>query len=53
MKADITEHFIIIKGWIQQDITILNLYVSDYKMSNDIKSKFTELKGDVSNNINP
>ena len=43
-------HYIMIKGSIQEDITILNIYASNTGSPQYIKQLLTTLKGEINNN---
>ena len=51
VKRDKEEHYIIIKGSIQQeDITIINIYASNIGAPQYVREMLTSMKGEINNN---
>ena len=49
MKRD-KGHYILIKGSIQEDITIINIYASNIGALQYVRQKLTSMKGEINNN---
>ena len=50
VKRDKDGHYIMIKGSIQEDITIINIYASNIGALEYIKQMLTSMKGEINNN---
>ena len=50
MKRDKEGHYIMIKGSIQEDITIINIYVPNIGAPPYIRQMLTVIKGEINNN---
>ena len=50
VKRDKEEQYIMIKGSIQEDITIINIYASNIGALEYIKQMLTSMKGEIDNN---
>ena len=52
MKRDKEEHYIMIKGSIQEeDITIINIYAPNIGAKQYVRQMLTSMKGEINNNI--
>ena len=49
MKRD-KEHYIMIKGSIQEDITIINIYVPNIGAPQYVRQMLTSMKGEINTN---
>ena len=50
MKRDKEGHYIMIKGSIQEDITIINIYAPDIGAPQYVRQMLTSMKGEINNN---
>ena len=50
MKRDIDGHYIMIKGSIQEDITIINIYAPNIGTLQYVRQMLTSMKGEINNN---
>ena len=50
MKRDKEGHYIMIKGSIQEDITIINIYTTNIGALKYVRQMLTSMKGEISNN---
>ena len=50
MKRDKDGHYIMIKGSIQEDITIINIYASNIGAPQYVRQMLTSMKGEINNN---
>ena len=50
MKRDKEGHYIMIKGSIQEDITIINIYAPNIGALQYVKQMLTNMKGEINNN---
>ena len=50
MKRDKEGHYIMIKGSIQEDITIINIYVPNIGAPQYVRQMLTSMKGEINNN---
>ena len=51
MKRDKQEYYIMIKGSIQEDITIINTYAPNIGAPQYVRQTLTSMKGEINNNI--
>ena len=51
MKKDKEGHYIMIKGSIQEDITIINIYAPNTGTLQYVRQMLTSMKGEINNNI--
>ena len=51
MKRDKEGHYIMIKGSIQEDITIINTYAPNIGAPQYVRQTLTSMKGEINNNI--
>ena len=51
MKRDKEGHYIMIKGSIQEDITIINTYAPNIGAPQYVRQMLTSKKGEINNNI--
>ena len=49
VKRDKEGHYIIIKGSIQEDITIINIYAPNIGAPQYVKQMLTSMKGEINN----
>ena len=50
MKRDKEEHYIMIKGSIQEDITIINIYAPNIGALQYVRQMLISMKGEINNN---
>ena len=50
MKRDEEGHYIMIKGSIQEDITIINIYTPNIGAPHYVRQMLTSMKGEINNN---
>ena len=50
MKRDKEGHYIMIKGSIQEDITIINTYAPNIGAPQCVRQMLTSMKGEINNN---
>ena len=50
MKNDKNGHYIMIKGSIQEDVTIINIYVPNIGAPQYVRQMLTSMKGEINNN---
>ena len=50
VKRDKDEHYIMIKGSIQEDVTIVNIYAPNIGAPQHVRQMITNMKGEVNNN---
>ena len=50
MKRDKEGHYIMIKGSIQEDITIINIYAPNIGALQYVRQMLTSMKGKINNN---
>ena len=50
MKRDRKEHYIMIRGSIQEDITIINIYAPNIGAPQYVRQILTSVKGKINNN---
>ena len=50
MKRDKEGHYIMIKGSIQEDITIINIYAPNTGAPQYVRQMLTSMKGEINNN---
>ena len=50
MKRDTEGHYIMIKGSIQEDITILNIYATNIGAPQYVRKMLTNMKGEINSN---
>ena len=50
MKRDKEGHYIMIKGSIQEDITIINIYAPNIEAPQYVRQMLTSMKGEINNN---
>ena len=50
MKRDKEGHYIMTKGSIQEDITIINIYAPNIGAPHYVRQMLTSMKGEVNNN---
>ena len=50
MKRDKEGHYIMIKGSIQEDITIINIYAPNIVAPQYVRQTLTSMKGEINNN---
>ena len=50
MKRDKDGHSIMIKGSIQEDITIINIYASNIRATQYVRQILTSMKGEINSN---
>ena len=50
MKRDKEEHYIMIKGSIQEDITIINIYAPNIGVPQYVRQMLTSMKGEINDN---
>ena len=50
MKRDKEGHYIMIKGSIQEDITIINIYAPNIGAPQYVRQVLTSMKGEINNN---
>ena len=50
MKRDKDGHYTMIKGSIQEDITIINIYASNLGAPQYVRQMLTSVKGEINNN---
>ena len=50
MKRDKEGHYMMIKGSIQEDITILNIYVPNTGAPQCVRQMLTSMKGEINSN---
>ena len=50
MKRDKEGHYIMIKGSIQEDITIINIYAPNIGALQYVRQMLTSIKGGINNN---
>ena len=50
MKRDKERHYIMIKGSIQEDITIINIYACNTGAPQYVRQMLTSMKGEINNN---
>ena len=50
MKRDKEEHCIMIKGSIQEDITIINIHAPNVGASQYVRQMLTSMKGEINSN---
>ena len=50
MKRDKEGHYIMIKGSIQEEITIINIYVPNIGALQYVRQMLTSMKGEINNN---
>ena len=50
MKRDKEGHYTVIKGSIQEDITIINIYVSNIGVPQYVRQMLTSMKWEINNN---
>ena len=50
MKKDKEEHYIMIKGSIQEDVTIINIYAPNIEAPQYVRQMLTSMKGEINNN---
>ena len=50
MKRDKEGYYIMIKGLIQEDITIINIYAPNIKASQYVRLRLTRMKGEINSN---
>ena len=50
MKRDKERHYKMIKGWIQEDITIINIYASNIGEPQYVRQMVTSMKEEINNN---
>ena len=50
MKREKEGHYIIIKGSIQEDITIINIYAPNIGAPQYVRQMLTSMKGEINNN---
>ena len=51
MKIDIEGHYILIKGSIQEDITIININAPNIGATEYVRKMLTRMKGEINNNV--
>ena len=51
MKRDKEGHHIMIKGSIQEDITIINIYAPNIEAPQYVRQMLTSMKGEINSNI--
>ena len=51
MKRDKEGHYIMIKGSIQEDITIINIYAPNIGALQYVRQMLTSMKGEINSNI--
>ena len=51
VKRDKQEHYIMIKGSIKEDITIINTYAPNIGAPQYVRQMLTSIKGEINNNI--
>ena len=52
VKRDKEGHYILIKGSIQEDITIINIYAPNLGALQYVRQMLTSMKGEINNNSN-
>ena len=52
MKRDKEGHYIMIKGSIQEDITIINIYAPNIGAPQYVRQMLTRMKGEINNDNN-
>ena len=52
VKRDEEGHYIMIKGSIQEDITIINIYAANIGVPQYVRQMLTSVKGEINNNNN-
>ena len=52
VKRDKDGHYIMIKGSIQEDITIINIYAPNMGAPQYVRQRLTSMKGEINNNNN-
>ena len=50
VKRDKEGHYIMIKGWIQEDITIINIYAPNIGEPQYVRQMLTSMKGEINSN---
>ena len=50
MKRDKEGHYIMIKGSIQEDITIINIYAPNIEALQHVRQMLTNMKGETNSN---
>ena len=50
MKRDKEGHYIMIKGSIQEDVTIINIYAPNIGARQYVRQMLTSMKGEINNN---
>ena len=50
VKRDKERHYIMIKGLIQEDITIINIYAPNIGAPQYVRQTLTSMKGEINNN---
>ena len=50
MKRDKEEHYIMIKGSIQEDITVINIYAPNIGAPQYVRQMLTSMKGEINSN---
>ena len=50
MKRDKEGHYIMIKGSIQEDVTIINIYAPNIGAPQYVRQMLTSMKGEINNN---
>ena len=50
MKRDKEEHYIMIKGSIQEDTTIINIYAPNIGAPKYVRQRLTSMKGEINSN---
>jgi len=50
VKRDKERHYIMIKGSIQEDITIINIYAPNIGAPQYVRQMLTSMKGEINNN---
>ena len=50
VKRDKEEHYIMIKGSVQGDITIINIYAPNIGAPQYVRQMLTSMKGEINNN---
>ena len=50
MKRDKEGHYIMIKGSVQEDITIINIYTPNIGAPQYVRKMLTSMKGEINNN---
>ena len=51
VKRDKEGHYIMIKGSIQEDITIINIYAPNIGAPQNVRQMLTNMKGEINSNI--